>query len=568
METTANNLYQRSYNFGFNSDMEEDSVDMKPISYSYLLNKSNLDTNVSDSNDSNINPWQVENLQEFLYYHCPQCEFTSKELIEFYSHAVENHEQARIEFCKDYNVTPDIKDIDVPAEIMDHSQQIDLDLSTVESQHVIEDYGKLVLFDMLDCHSCDKVVFNMPSKRVNHMLDDHSYQWKEGVKTYQNLQCPQCPELVLKATSSFLSHLVDHENEKYGRTYVTKIQESFRCSYQNCSTITFLHSISLKEHLILHEKAGNKELYNSKGLLQCEQCGFTVLANAPMLLLKHCFYEHPDNAMSDFMCDMCGKYFYDSFDLEKHAEKDHGDKQDIICDKCGHICKSNIELTQHNEKYHSWQKMKVNCKFCNKKFVRSSLREHVRRVHQDESLRTCHLCEKILKSRAFLYTHYISDHSTENCPVEIDNVNVFKCHYCEQIFSTSTATYTHMKLKHNVRKSLNDVKASSAPKCSFCNETFKSEIDFIDHLVKDHPEKEAPFEILNTFLKGYKCSCGDRYQSPFSYYRHLKYNHEKIRGKDKLLEKTKFSKCKLCIKTFKELKNLKIHMMKKHHIYI
>ena len=216
---------------------------------------------------------------------------------------------------------------------------------------------------------------------------------------------------------------------------------------------------------------------------------------------------------------------------------------------------------------HSWQKMKVNCKFCNKNFVRNSLREHVRRVHQDESLRTCHLCEKVLKSRAFLYTHYLKDHTKENNPVEIDNINVFKCHYCEQIFSTSVATYTHMKLKHNVRKSLNEVKASSTPKCSFCNETFKSEIDFIDHLVKDHPEKEAPFETLNSFLKGYKCSCGDFYQSPFSYYRHLKYNHEKIRGKDKLLEKTKFSKCKLCIKTFKELKNLKIHMMKKHHIY-
>ena len=103
----ANNLYQPSYNFGFNSDMEEDDVIMKPNSDPW--NKSNLDTNVSVSNDSNINPWQVENLQEFLYYHCPQCEFTSKELIEFYSHAVENHQQARIEFCKDPDVTPDIK---------------------------------------------------------------------------------------------------------------------------------------------------------------------------------------------------------------------------------------------------------------------------------------------------------------------------------------------------------------------------------------------------------------------------------------------------------------------------
>ena len=586
METTANNLYQRSYNFGFNSDMEEYSVDMKPISYSYLLNKSNFDTNVSGSNDSIINPWQVENLQEFLYYHCPQCEFTSKELVEFYSHAVENHQQARIEFCKDSNVTPDIKDIDVPPEIMDHSQQINLDLSTVESQHVIEDYGKLVLFDMLDCHSCDKVVFNMPAKRVNHMLDDHSYQWKEGVKTYQNLQCPQCPELVLKATSSFLSHLVDHENEKYGRTYVTKavsslIEETFRCSYENCSTKRFFKFENLQEHLLYHDKAGKKELYNANGMLQCEECGWTTMKDEPKRLLKHNLYEHPENnATSDFMCEICGKYFYDSLDLEKHAENEHGNGSDIVCAKCGHICKSKMELTQHKEKNHfeNKRKMKVDCKICNKKLSLSSLRDHMKLAHQDQSLRTCHLCNKVLKSRAFLYTHYINDHPTENCPVEIDNVSVFKCHFCDQIFSTSAATYTHMKQKHNVRKSHNEIKASSKPECPFCDETLKSEIDFIDHLVKNHPEKEAPYDILKSFQNGYKClGCGDFNQSPFSYYRHIKYNHQKIRVKGgysaagysyaylyKSRRTKEFSKCQFCYKKFKELKSLEIHILKKH----
>ena len=57
---------------------------------------------------------------------------------------------------------------------MDHSWQVNLDLSTVETQHVMEDYEKLAPFDMLDCHSCADVSFIMPSKRVNHMLDDHS----------------------------------------------------------------------------------------------------------------------------------------------------------------------------------------------------------------------------------------------------------------------------------------------------------------------------------------------------------------------------------------------------------
>jgi uncharacterized C2H2 Zn-finger protein len=195
-------------------------------------------------------------------------------------------------------------------------------------------------------------------------------------------------------------------------------------------------------------------------------------------------------------------------------------------------------------------------------------------VHPDESLRTCHLCDTVLKSRAFLYTHYINEHPTENCPVEIDNVSVFSCHYCEQIFSTSAATYTHMKQKHNVKKSHNEIKASSKPECPFCNETLKSEIDFIDHLVKNHPDKEAPYAILKSFQKGYKClGCGDFNQSPFSYYRHIKYNHQKIRVKGgysyarlhKIKSRTNvFSKCQFCNEKFKELKDLEIHILQKH----
>ena len=40
-------------------------------------------------------------------------------------------------------------------------------------------------------------------------------------------------------------------------------------------------------------------------------------------------------------------------------------------------------------------KIIVKCQFCNKEMVGTSLSEHIKQVHQDESLRTCHLCEKV-----------------------------------------------------------------------------------------------------------------------------------------------------------------------------
>ena len=38
-----------------------------------------------------INPWQVDNIQEFYFLKCPECNFVHKEESDFQNHAVENH---------------------------------------------------------------------------------------------------------------------------------------------------------------------------------------------------------------------------------------------------------------------------------------------------------------------------------------------------------------------------------------------------------------------------------------------------------------------------------------------
>ena len=62
------------------------------------------------------NPWAVSNLEEFLNYNCPECEFKSKEKSEFYKHAIEAHSNAQNYFklSKDFGST-DIKEINTAA---------------------------------------------------------------------------------------------------------------------------------------------------------------------------------------------------------------------------------------------------------------------------------------------------------------------------------------------------------------------------------------------------------------------------------------------------------------------
>ena len=42
-----------------------------------------------------FNPWQVSNLDEFLFYCCPQCDHRAKDHQEFVVHAINEHEEAR-----------------------------------------------------------------------------------------------------------------------------------------------------------------------------------------------------------------------------------------------------------------------------------------------------------------------------------------------------------------------------------------------------------------------------------------------------------------------------------------
>ena len=48
--------------------------------------------------DLGPNPWAVVNLNEFLYYNCPQCNFRSKDSKSFLFHALKKHSKVRLVF--------------------------------------------------------------------------------------------------------------------------------------------------------------------------------------------------------------------------------------------------------------------------------------------------------------------------------------------------------------------------------------------------------------------------------------------------------------------------------------
>ena len=157
------------------------------------------------------------------------------------------------------------------------------------------------------------LLLQFPCKKKKRSWREHYtyayiYVWVGYQKVQEgNFKCPQCPtKQTFNTVSTFRKHLIDHENENYGRkdldNVAKKHKETFLCSYANCGQFSKFEK--LQEHLLFHERAGNKELYNSKGMLNCDLCGWTIIKSDPIRLLKHLFYEHSEHTTtSDFMCE-------------------------------------------------------------------------------------------------------------------------------------------------------------------------------------------------------------------------------------------------------------------------
>ena len=529
------------------------------------------------------NPWKVYNLKEFLRFHCPECNFLSKDENEFHSHAIKNHDQAKeiwdkcvesenVNLEKEsktlmknkdvaiFNIEPNIgmveatkileksfntKNIDVPTSDQDRDivQNVDIDFDSLEVQSILENIDTLFGYDDFR-DDFDRYL------DLDLDLDLDSFQWiKKDSYVAERIQKFRT-ERELKLLSNLpLIRKVNHVSEDQSdenfekfkkrntRKLIVKIcdkTKGFKCPIEGCYA-KYKTVNALQNHIADHPKPKAKVPREKQEMttVQCNQCGWksnpTVTQFANLKLDRHLFYHHfslfNSNHTSDSICDICGMKFFDQADLEKHKTLLHGEEK--VCETCGECFKTSFDLKKHMQAHIASKLME--CEICGIQIKGASrLKVHKKRAHQNESLRTCHICPKVLYNRCELYKHYMNDHSQSENPVQIDGKYVFQCEYCNKILCSIAAHYTHIKLVHKMKKTSSEIKLTKKQKCPFCTEENFSSRDYVIHLVNEHPDKEPPND-LKKLQRGFNCTdCDDIYQSPMIYYRHLKYNHQKI----------------------------------------
>ena len=139
------------------------------------------------SEKMSINPWQVDNIQEFYFLKCPECNFVHKEESDFQNHAVENHPLSVVFFGDSDIKIEEITIIDDFNEENETINTVNEELSRTKND--TEDIEIDLEFDSIN----DQRILNNICHETNDFQDSEISQASE-IELSEVLEVPIVPE--------------------------------------------------------------------------------------------------------------------------------------------------------------------------------------------------------------------------------------------------------------------------------------------------------------------------------------------------------------------------------------
>ena len=467
----------------------------------------------SSSTNTN-NPWYVDNLEEFLYYFCPECDNVKHQSrTDFINHALDQHPDSkdcisRIIIKKektkhDYSTSKFAKNNHNINE--ENSEEYD-DVGGGEEN---EDNAESADFNIQNYVKCE-----ISEDNANDIIDDNK-NLSEDSATLWNENAP------LKSTSNY-------------NIYICDVCEK-----------TFNDKLAFKRHIKVHDESNRHK---------CDKCEKSFKSETK--LQDHIDWYH--SGIKKYTCIYCQASFGTVQQLSVHmSRKNHEGIKDYVCTYCTNKAFSNSnDLKKHIQYFHEGEKNHI-CELCNKKF--GSLQQL-----------TTHLIRKNHNNSDNDFSKTESDNEIKQEPMEQNDVQKeenenldvdtkydldqaddesglnLTCGSCGKYFSSRT------KLKEHVDKKLRF-------KCAPCGKVFSYLGRLRDHIGNLHSDDKKG-EI-------YICDLCDLSQpeSLENLKEHLKNVHEcKSVHKPKVSSKAKEVICDLCGKSFSFQANLKRHIIVFH----
>nr|XP_019531488.3 adult enhancer factor 1 isoform X2 [Aedes albopictus] len=167
---------------------------------------------------------------------------------------------------------------------------------------------------------------------------------------------------------------------------------------------------------------------------------------------------HDYNQVSEYRCELCGKYFKDKYKLNYHV-RIHSPELSHRCDICGKVFAHQSTLSNH-KRIHSGERA-FKCGTCGKAFVQSSALSNHTKIHTGERPHECLICGISFIQKINLIYH-IRIHNNER---------PYRCNVCNKSFIQQSHIKNHMKVH----------KKDNPLDCSICGKNYTDLNELTDH---------------------------------------------------------------------------------------
>ena len=526
-----------------------------------------------------INPWEVSNLECFLFYCCPECDYKCQDVTGFESHA-NTHPQSVTCIARMKEVVGM-----VTGEKGHHFCKLCGKYFTSSqrwSQHMKNSHGDAKPYK---CDICD-AGFTQPTDVVRHSDRVH--------KNERPFKCDICDQgFVRKYELSQhlkLSHPSLTENKE--NIVITDVTE-YKCD--TCQAVFFAESHLTKHNSKIHDinptypcdkcdrvlgtkndlKRHTEAVHDKKKPYMCAKCLSQFsrksyckshlkqvhdIEDVTLIIDTTALEEDKEEVQNESVtkCDIINVEDIETFQkaLHKclackcilhsqehwtnHQNEAHSEAPSIRCDQCNKNYSTVYELKRHVKEVHDKGGKVFQCSLCNSKFSRKyNCRDHLKKKHQsqDEShiietkeeikeedlLSVTNVTEALKLSESKVIVTHVKEEDViiAQVPETVTSVTKadvkLKCDKCEFTFKSSYFMHQHFEQVHGI---VTEVTDESVTSCHICNRTFTTQEGLKHHLKYVHEKSPKPFLCDK---------CDKSFRSNSDLQRHIKFIHEGIK---------------------------------------
>ncbi|CAH2007013.1 unnamed protein product [Acanthoscelides obtectus] len=350
-------------------------------------------------------------------------------------------------------------------------------------------------------------------------------------------------------------HNIKYESENISHELLIKI-ENHSGSFTNPNADTLLNSAEKQKKS--GRNANRNASESSYNLHTCVHCNMTFESKRNLdnhIVEKHCHKIH--------QCTNCKFKTTYKCSLERHMLKHTGNYKLIKCEYCDETFKTNQVLNSHIIQKHpehisSLSQKVYECKYCTYKTIgKYQLARHMLQHKEssvDDTLNMCSHCRSAFVNKETLDAHILKKHPKFAITISSE---IFKCPHCKFQTTMKLDLNKHM-LQHPTKK----VGRNMLTTCCHCNATFKDLQNLSEHIIKKHPEF-----ISTVYHKIHCCtSCEFKTTKKNRLTRHMSTHSSQVSDKNNEVPVRKkiCPTCVHCNTTFKIMKSLNNHILRKH----